>query len=283
MFSPDQYGLLDFGDGRKLERFGPRIIDRPSPAAEGNRPSAVDLWRNAHGRFERRNRDEGKWAWDHKPPKPWQISHDVLTFDLKATDFGHVGLFAEQVANWGWIADRIRRAGRPLKVLNLFAYTGGSTLAAASAGAEVTHVDAAKNVVTWARRNAELSSLSEHPIRWIAEDAAKFVRRELRREKYYDAVILDPPSYGHGPKGEVWKLATDLSALLADCAELVQRRPAFFLLSCHTPGFGCAELEAILSDTLFGACGQGVVSREMFLTTQDGRRLPSGALARWPR
>jgi 23S rRNA (cytosine1962-C5)-methyltransferase len=167
-------------------------------------------------------------------------------------------------------------------VLNLFAYTGGSTLAAAAAGAEVTHIDAAKNVVAWARENAKASGLGEAPIRWITEDAAKFVRREVRRGNRYDAVILDPPSYGHGPKGEAWKLSTDLPALLSGCTELMADRKAFFLLTCHTPGFGPAELEALVSDTLFGRCQQGVTTRNLALTTADGRRLPCGTAARWP-
>jgi 23S rRNA (cytosine1962-C5)-methyltransferase len=283
MFPRDQYELLGFGNGRKLERFGPLIVDRPSPAAERMPRTDRALWTKADGRFERIANDQGQWKWRTAPPASWQIAHDPFSLHLKPTEFGHLGVFPEQAANWDWIAEKVRRAGRTLKVLNLFAYTGGSTLAAAAAGAEVTHVDAAKNVVQWARRNAKLSGLADAPIRWIAEDAVKFVRRELRRENFYDAVILDPPSYGHGPQGEAWKLASDLLPLLNDCAALVQRRPAFFLLTCHTPGFGPAELEAILSDTLFGACGQGVTSREMFLMTSGQQRLRAGYAARWPR
>ena len=282
MFVATEYELLDFGDGRKLERFGPLVVDRPSPSAERATPANADLWQQASGKFERTSRDQGKWQWRDAPPDDWQIRHGDFRFQLKPTEFGHLGVFPEQATNWDWLGNKIRRANRPLKVLNLFAYTGGSTLAAAAAGAEVTHVDGAKNVVAWARRNAEVSGLAEKPIRWITEDAAKFVRRELRRENYYDGVILDPPSYGHGPKGEVWKLTTDLAGLLRDCADLVRRRPALFLLTCHTPGFGPAELEAILSDTLFGRCGQGVVTKRLAITTSDGRQLPSGIAARWP-
>lgn len=282
MFAPDQYELLDFGDGRKLERVGGWVVDRPCPAADGARRQDASQWAGADGQFRRSDKDAGKWKWRGSPPADWAVQHGEFALQLKPTDFGHLGVFPEQAENWDWISQKVERAGRPLKVLNLFAYTGGSTLAAAAAGAEVTHVDAAKNVVQWARRSAEHSGLAEHPIRWIAEDAAKFVRRELQRENFYDAVILDPPSYGHGPKGEVWKLSQHLVPLLTDCAELVKRRPAFFLLTCHSPGFGPAELEAMLSDTLFGACGQGVESKPLSLRTISGRNLPAGFAARWP-
>jgi 23S rRNA (cytosine1962-C5)-methyltransferase len=266
-----------------LERFGPLVLDRPSPAAEGKPSRQRALWSQADGVFRKTSSEEGKWKWRNSPPDEWQITYGDVVFTLKPTDFGHVGLFPEQAENWDWIAEKVQRASRPLKVLNLFAYTGGSTLAASSAGAEVTHVDAAKNVVQWARRNATRSALAERPMRWLAEDAAKFVQRELRRENFYDAVILDPPSYGHGPKGETWKLSQDLMPLLSSCAELVQHRPAFFLLTCHTPGFGAAELEAMLSDTLFGACGQGVSAKPLSIATADGRRLNAGIAARWPK
>jgi 23S rRNA (cytosine1962-C5)-methyltransferase len=176
----------------------------------------------------------------------------------------------------------VRRADRLLNVLNLFAYTGGSTLAAALAGARVVHVDAARNVVRWARRNADLSGLAEAPIRWIAEDAAKFVERELRRANSYDAVILDPPTYGHGPKGEVWKLAHHLAPLLENCGQLTRDRRTFFLITCHTPGFDPPELEACVADALFGHCQAGVHAGQLWLKTADGRPMPGGVFARWP-
>lgn len=283
MFTPDQYELLDFGRGRRLERFGSVIVDRPSPAAEGFSSNDDVLWRETDAKFERTDDDQGRWRWRTAKQATWLLTHGPATLELKATDVGHLGLFPEQTENWDWLAQRISAARRPLKVLNLFAYTGGSTLAAAAAGAEVVHVDAAKNVVAWARRNAELSQLHDRPIRWIAEDASLFVRRELKRGNHYDAVILDPPSYGHGPRGETWKLSTDLAPLLVDCAELVDRAPAFFLLTCHTPGFGPAELDAMLSDTLFGRCQQGVVAKTLSITARDGRKLPCGTVARWPK
>lgn len=220
-------------------------------------------------------------------PAAWPVTATLaegvkVRLEVKLTDSGHLGLFPEQATNWQWIARRVAQAGRPLRVLNLFGYTGGSTLAAAVAGAEVTHIDSARSVVAWARQNAALAGLADAPIRWIAEDAGRFVRRELKRGNRYDAVILDPPSYGHGPKGETWKLANDLPQLLTNCAELTRERRAFLLLTCHTPGYGPAELEALLADTVFGSCQAGVRASLLSISTADGRQLPAGVVARWP-
>ena len=282
MFSPDQYELIDFGDGRRLERFGGVLVDRPCPAAEGLAQSDADLWTDADARYEQIVGSEGDWRSRQPLPEPWSIGHDSLTLELKPTPFGHLGIFPEQAPHWGWIAERVSRAGRPLKVLNLFAYTGGSTLAAAAAGAEVVHVDAARNIVAWARHNAERSGLADAPIRWIVEDAATFVRREVKRKNQYDAVILDPPSYGHGPQGEVWKIEADLITLLEGCRELTRTSRALMLLTCHSPNFGPAELEAALAEAVCGHCGAGAEASDMTIDTADGRRLPSGAVARWP-
>ena len=268
MFDPTQYQLLDFGDGRRLERFGPVVLDRPCPAAESIRPVAPRLWSTAAARFERIEAEEGQWTLRGDPPRQWTIAHDRMILELKRTDFGHVGLFPEQAENWDWIAAQVRRvppsAASAMKILNLFAYTGGSTLAAAAAGAAVTHVDAARNIVAWARRNAELSGLAEAPVRWIAEDAVKFVNREIRRGNRYDAVILDPPSYGHGTHGEVWRLAEDLPRLLALCAELTTPRPRFVLLTCHTPGFSPIRLRELLGNS-FGSAHVDVPRRWRWL------------------
>ena len=206
MFSPDQYELLDLGSGRKLERFGDFVLDRPSPAAEGYRPSDPRLWVTAAARYQRTTGERGRWTKRDELPDAWTITYHDTKLTIKLTPFGHVGLFAEQQENWRWIDEQCRQFKQPPRVLNLFAYTGGSTLAAAHAGAEVVHIDAAKNVVHWARQNAELSGLVNAPIRWIAEDASKFVEREVRRGNRYQGIILDPPSYGHGPKGERWKI-----------------------------------------------------------------------------
>ncbi|MCA9121578.1 MAG: class I SAM-dependent methyltransferase [Planctomycetaceae bacterium] len=283
MFAPDQYQLLDFGGGRKLERFGAYVLDRCSPSAEGIRKSDPGNWNKCDARYDRTRGEEGEWNSRGVLPSAWSITHSELVFELQPTPFGHLGVFPEQAANWDWITKQLARSPKPLRVLNLFAYTGGSTLAAAAAGAEVVHVDSAKNTVAWARRNAELSGLSEKPIRWIAEDAKRFAERELRRGKRYDAVILDPPSYGHGPKGETWKIARDLHALLTTCAQLTQGHRAFMLLTCHSPGFDPPEVEAILADAVFGSCQAGATAKALTVSCIDGRKLPSGVVARWPR
>lgn len=283
MFEPDQYQLLDFGSGRKLERFGSYLLDRYAPPAEDVRKANTSVWKDANARYQRAPSDEGTWKPATALPKTWTVKHGELVFELRPTSFGHLGLFPEQAANWDWINKQVVRASRPLRVLNLFGYTGGSTLAAAAAGAEVTHVDSAKNTVAWARRNAELSGLADHPIRWITEDAKKFTERELRRGNRYDAVILDPPSYGHGPKGETWKIARDLHPLLNTCAELTGGQRAFILLTCHTPGFDPPEVEAVLADAVFGTCQAGATAQPLSIRCEDGRTLPAGVVARWPR
>jgi 23S rRNA (cytosine1962-C5)-methyltransferase len=282
MFVTNQYQLLDFGRGRKLEQFGAAIIDRPSPAAESAEPSDAAAWSKAHMKYQRTSAESGDWRTKKRTPAVWTVQHADVTFELRPTPFGHLGIFPEQAGNWDWIAERVRRCGGRPRVLNLFAYTGGSTLAAASAGAEVVHVDAAKNMLAWARRNAELSNLAAAPIRWIAEDAKKFAERELKRGNQYDAVILDPPSYGHGPKGETWKINRDLPALLETCAQLTAGHRAFMLLTCHSSGFGPAELEALLADAVFGSCQAGARARPLTIRTAHGRDLPAGVVARWP-
>lgn len=291
MFRPDQYELLDFGEGRKLERFGAAVLDRPSEAARRERRCRPELWERARARFvedEARKgggAERGRW----NPPlgrERWVVEHERMRMELKGTEFGHVGLFPEQAPQWDWIAEqvgrRIARTGEPPRVLNLFGHTGGSTLAAAAAGGAVSHVDSARNVVGWARRNAELSGMADSPIRWIVEDAGTFVRREIKRGRKYDGVILDPPSFGRGPGGGVWKLSRDLLGLLKDIREALAERPAFFLLTCHTEGYGPAELQAYLADAIFGSCGAGVGGSEMTLRTPEGRALAAGTAARWP-
>ena len=285
---PD-YELLDFGDGRKLERVGTWVLDRPCPGAAGIKPTRRADWLRAMARFDGERAAEGAWLpaadrWDAAG-----ILMDVpleggrgFRMRLEPLPSGQVGVFPEQRRNWQWIVGRCAVAVTPLKVLNLFAYTGGSTLAAAVGGAEIVHVDAVRSVVERARQNAAASRLAEHCIRWITEDALKFCRREVKRGNRYDAVILDPPTYGHGPKGEEWSIKRDMLPLLKLCGELTERRPKFVLLTCHTPGIGPAELSAYLSDGAFGHCGQPPRTGELTLQTADGRRLPSGMFARWP-
>jgi 23S rRNA (cytosine1962-C5)-methyltransferase len=285
MFSPAEYQLVDFGDGRKLERFGPYLIDRPSPAAADMPRAQPELWSRATARFELqgdlRGGERGRWVPSEALPQRWSVGFGPLRFEVKPTDFGHLGVFPEQAANWDWIAEQVRaRASEPrrVKMLNLFAHTGGSTLAAAQAGAEVVHVDSSKSAVAWARRNAELSELAFAPIRWIVEDAARFVRRELNRGNRYDAVILDPPSYGHGPAGETWKLEADLPALLAACAELTAGRCRFILLTCHTPSVTPATAEKLVG---VGFRANRVTVSELSIACATGHRLSCGVFARW--
>jgi 23S rRNA (cytosine1962-C5)-methyltransferase len=285
MWESQQYQLLDFGDGRRLERFGPMVLDRPCPAAEGIRRGAP--WTQADARFDRGADERGGWTLRGEAAPTWTIAHGELVFELKRTDFGHVGLFPEQAENWDWLSARLsllgQRLGRPPKVLNLFAYTGGSTLAAASAGAEITHVDAARNVTNWARRNAGLSDLASAQIRWIADDAVKFVGRELRRGNRYDAVVLDPPSYGHGIRGEVWQLERHLVGLLARCAELTGTGPRLVLLTCHTPGYAPGRLRELLASAFPSELSThaDIHAKDLVLQTSTGRSLACGAVARW--
>ncbi len=388
----DDYRLLDFGDGRRLERFGEIVLDRPCPAAEGIQRADPAAWAAADARFEGHEEEKGQWTQRRELPARWTVAFGPLRFELKRTDFGHVGLFPEQAANWAWIGkvggaerregrakagegqrlrmrpdlvsrrqhylgrsywivkdpvglnyyrfqeeefailqmldgetnldditDRFEEEFPPQKItleelqqflgtlhrsglvvadlpgqgrqlckgdkvarpriLNLFAYTGGSTMAAAAAGAEVVHVDAAKNIVAWARRNAELTGLADAPIHWIVEDAQKFVKRELRRGNRYDGLILDPPSYGHGRRGEVWRLSRHLPQLLSAGRGLLAGRRAFVLLTCHTPAYGVAALR----DMMLAALGHdGVITGDpLVLRSVAGRELPSGVAVRW--
>lgn len=278
------YELLDFGEGRKLERFGPWVLDRPCPGAGG--VAKTQTWDEATACYRGDRAADGVWSpvvrhWD-------AASFDLtvgggldMTLQLAPLPSGQVGVFPEQLANWRWITEQTARVAPP-KILNLFAYTGGSTLAAARAGAAVTHVDAAKSVVERARGNAEASGLGEAPIRWIVEDALKFCQREVRRGNQYDAVILDPPSYGHGPKGEAWSIKRDLLPLLQLCGKLTAGRRAFVLCTCHTPSIGPAELSAYFAEGLFGHCGQPPRVGNLYLETVDQRKLESGVFARWP-
>lgn len=286
MFRPQEYQLLAFGRGRKLEQFGPWRLDRPSPQAAGLEGCSAAAALAAHGVYEPQGRDG--WQWNTDPPDVWQVRHGSLVFELKATPTGQVGLFPEQAENWDWLAEQVRRwqanastseptaPARP-QVLNLFGYTGGSTLAVAAAGAAAVHLDAAANVVAWARRNAQHSGLAEAPIRWIADDARKFVGRELRRGRRYDGVVLDPPTYGHGAGGEAWRLARDLPELLSDCRRLVPDG-GFLLLTCHTPEFPAERLARMASEAGFD--DRRLTGGELAIATADGRRLPSGVCVR---
>lgn len=282
MFDKQQYELLDFGRGRKLERLGGITIDRPAPGSEYVDKSDPTIWKTAWATFTRTSGEIGVWNSKGKVSDSWQVLHNDICFGLRPTPFGHVGLFPEQVGNWDWLGKRLQQSQSPPKVLNLFAYTGGSSLTSAVGGAEVVHVDAAKNVVGWARQNAEISQLDQHPIRWIVDDVQKFVARELRRGNRYDAVILDPPSYGHGPKGEAWKMERDLGDLLKSCAKLTKDRLQFMLLTCHTPDWGTRSLEQLVRDSFGKDLDSGLYAGTMCLRSSLGRDLSSGSVVRWP-
>lgn len=273
----DAYELLDFGRERKLERFGEVVVDRPAPGVTSPiaNPSA---WASANARYDR-TAQVGQWHIVRGPSSSWSFQHARFRLELKLAESGQVGVFAEQAPNWEWMARRVQ-LGRPgVKILNLFAYTGASTLACAQAGAEVVHLDGSRAAVEWARRNARRSQLADRTIRWIVEDALTFVRRELKRGRPYDAVILDPPSYGHGPAGQVWRLESDLPDLLRSCAELTRSHRSFMLLTCHTTGVDSDMLATLLGEALDEP---RVASGAMTLIATDGRQLPRGAMARWP-
>ncbi len=280
MFASNQYELLDFGEGRKLERFGGYLLDRPAGGTEPfERSLSPGDWKQS-ARYTRTEGDRGKWSYRFPLPSTWEIEHGRLVFEVKPTEFGHVGVFPEQAANWDWIADQIERIEPPVKVLNLFAYTGGSTLAAAAKGAEVVHIDAAENTIAWARQNAALSGLADAPIRWIVEDAEKFVRRELKRGNRYDAVVLDPPTFGHGPKGETWKIGDHLAPLLSLIAELTEGVPRFLLLTCHSPNLSPPVLKQRLIDAFGRDTCRYTSAEAMMISTGDGRQMPCGSRVR---
>ena len=272
------YELLDSGNGAKLERFGEVVLARPCAQAvwQTQRPTR---WKSADATFDRE--DGNRWHGRNRLPQEWVIDVDGTRFRLSGTDFGHLGIFPEQRAQWTWIRETVAAAGRPVRVLNLFAYSGGSTLAAARGGAEVCHLDASKGMVQWARANAALNGLENHPIRWIVDDAHKFLNREIRRGRRYDGIILDPPTYGRGGNGETYKIERDLTETLRLCRALLSDSPLFLLLSAHTPGHTPIVLGNVLTQALRGL-GGAVTSGEMVLAgAPDVFLLPSGAYARW--
>ncbi len=281
---PD-YQLLDSGNASKLERLGPYLIVRPSPQAIWTPRLPAAAWQRADATYERDASGGGEWRFHTKVKREFDILFSKLSLRIKLTNFGHLGLFPEQADNWEWLRTVIRNrlqqtGGRNLHVLNLFAYTGGSTLAASQAGAHVVHLDAAKGVVDWAKRNAQLSGLEERPIRWLFDDALKFVRREERRQARYQGIILDPPSFGRGPKGEVFKIEQDLIPLLEACRAILAPDAYFVLYSCHTPGFTPLVLHNQLIELVHDRKGT-IESGEMVIPDSQGRSLPSGAYARW--
>ena len=277
------YELLDCSGGERLERWGNVVLIRPDPQVIWNTPKEHPLWHRADARYVRSKEGGGHWECRRQLPEAWNINYKDLQFKISPTGFKHTGLFPEQAVNWDMMREKIAGAGRSIKVLNLFAYTGGATLAAASAGASVCHVDAAKGMVHWARENAELSSLAERPIRWIVDDCAKFVEREIRRGNTYDAIIMDPPSYGRGPGGEVWKLEDQIYDLLKLCTGVLSDEPLFLLLNSYTTGLSASAMAYVLGVNM-QKFGGGVSAEEIGLpVTASGMVLPCGSSAIWSR
>ena len=245
----NDYEVIDTSNGEKLERWGDYLLVRPDPQVIWNTPRQHSGWKKPNGHYHRSKKGGGEWEF-FDLPEQWSIRYQNLTFHLKPFSFKHTGLFPEQATNWDWFSQKIRSAGRPVKVLNLFAYTGGATLAAAAAGASVTHVDASKGMVGWAKENAAASGLADAPIRWLVDDCVKFVERELRRGNHYDGIIMDPPSYGRGPKGEIWKIEESIHPFIQLTAKLLSDDPLFFLVNSYTTGLAPAVLTYMIATEL---------------------------------
>lgn len=278
------YEVIDCSKGEKLERWGDYLLVRPDPQVIWDTPKKHKGWKKMNGHYHRSSKGGGEWEF-FDLPEQWTINYKELTFNLKPFSFKHTGLFPEQAANWDWFSDIIKNSGRPkneVNVLNLFAYTGGATMAASAAGASVCHVDAAKGMVTWAKENAVLSGLDERPIRYIVDDVKKFVEREFRRGRKYDGIIMDPPSYGRGPGGEVWKIENELFGLIESCLNVMSDNPLFFLVNSYTTGMSGNVMSNIYKLTLCKKFGGEIDIDEIGLpVTNGGLVLPCGYSARW--
>ena len=276
------YELIDCSNGERLERWGDIVLIRPDPQIIWKTPKKDPLWKQAHARYHRSSSGGGAWQFYKNMPKQWNIKYKDLTFGIKPMGFKHTGVFPEQAVNWDFAAEKIMNAKRPVKVLNMFAYTGAATLACLNAGASVCHVDASKGMVQWAKENAELSGLADKPVRWLVDDCVKFVQREIRRGRFSDAVVMDPPSYGRGPGGEVWKLEEQLFSLVELCSGILSDEPVFFILNSYTTGLSPSVMEYLLGVMLKSKFGGSVSSSEIGLhVTASGLTLPCGSTAIW--
>lgn len=283
-----EYQVLDTSSGEKLERWGDYILVRPDPQVIWNTPHKAPEWKKKNGHYHRSNKGGGQWEF-FDLPEQWAVHYGSLTFNLKPFSFKHTGLFPEQAVNWDWTGGLIRQAkkenpNREIKVLNLFAYTGGATVACAHAGAAVTHVDASKGMVTWAKENAVSSGLTDAKIRYLVDDCVKFVEREIRRGNHYDGIIMDPPSYGRGPKGEIWKIEEKIFPLIQLCTKVLARDPLFFLINSYTTGLQPAVLSYMMNLEIKSRFGGNVEADEIGLPVRGGELvLPCGASGRWFR
>ncbi len=277
------FEVLDTSSGEKLERWGDVTLIRPDPQIIWNTPKD-GAWQKANARYLRSNSGGGNWEIRSMPKEEWVIGYRDLKFHIRPTGFKHTGLFPEQAVNWDWMREQIAKSGRQLNILNLFAYTGGATLACAAAGAKVCHVDASKGMVQWARDNAALSGLSEKPVRWIVDDCKKFLEREIRRGNRYDGIVMDPPSYGRGPGGEVWKLEDCIYELVTLCTQALSEMPVFFLLNSYTTGLSPSVMAYILSCTVKKTYGGTVTADEIGLPVKKSElALPCGSTAVWAK
>ncbi|MBO7289153.1 MAG: class I SAM-dependent methyltransferase [Clostridia bacterium] len=276
------YNLIDASDGLKLEKWGDYYLSRPDPQAIWSYKREKNLWNNAHAEYHRSKSGGGSWEYRKKLPEAWQVKYSELIFNVKPMGFKHTGLFPEQAVNWDFIIDKISSAQREIKVLNLFAYTGGATVASAYAGAKTVHVDASKGMVNWAKENAASSGLSNAPIRYIVDDCVKFVEREIRRGNKYDGIIMDPPTYGRGPKGELWRFEDELFNLVKKCNELMSDNPLFFIVNSYTSGISHIVVSNVLSYIIKNSHGGTVTSDELGLKmSSNGLVLPCGYTTRW--
>ena len=277
------YEVIDTSSGEKLERWDKYLLIRPDPQVIWNTDKENKGWSRPNAHYHRSSKGGGEWEFINLPEQ-WTVNYGELTFNLKPFSFKHTGLFPEQAGNWDWFSGLIQDAGRPVKILNLFAYTGGATLAAASAGAHVTHVDASKGMVAWAKENARSSGLENAPIRWLVDDCVKFVEREIRRGNKYDAIIMDPPSYGRGPKGEIWKIEDSIFNFIKLCADILSEEPLFFLVNSYTTGLQPAVLSYMINTAIVKRFGGHVEADEIGLpVTESGLILPCGASGRFSR
>ena len=274
------YEILDMANGEKLERWGNVILIRPDPQIIWNKKEHEEKWKTANAIYNRSKTGGGSWQYKKKMPSEWKIKYKDLTFNIKPMGFKHTGLFPEQAVNWDWMMEKIKSAKRDIKVLNLFAYTGGATVACLSAGASVCHVDSSKGMVSWAKENVISSGLKDRPVRYIVDDVVKFVNREIRRGNKYDAIIMDPPSYGRGAKGEVWRFEDDITDLVELCTKVLSKKPLFFLINSYTTGISAKVLENILrinikNDGIFESGEVGLPMKDSKLV------LPCGIYGKW--